>query len=59
METINFIVANLPVIGQRTLEHVSIVSVAVAIAILTGVPIGILITQSKTRGGPRALRRRR
>jgi osmoprotectant transport system permease protein len=47
VETINFIVANLPVIGQRTLEHVSIVSVSVAIAILTGVPIGILITQSQ------------
>ncbi len=47
METINFIVANLPVIGQRTLEHISIVSVSVAIAILTGVPIGILITQSQ------------
>lgn len=48
METINFIVANLPVIGQRTLEHISIVGVSVAIAILTGVPIGILITQSQT-----------
>jgi osmoprotectant transport system permease protein len=48
LETISFIVANLPVIGQRTLEHVSIVSVSVAIAILTGVPIGILITQSQT-----------
>ena len=47
METINFIVANLPVIGQRTLEHISIVGVSVAIAILTGVPIGILITQSQ------------
>jgi osmoprotectant transport system permease protein len=47
VETINFIVANLPVIGQRTLEHISIVSVSVAIAILTGVPIGILITQSQ------------
>jgi osmoprotectant transport system permease protein len=48
VETINFIVANLPVIGQRTLEHISIVGVSVAIAILTGVPIGILITQSQT-----------
>jgi osmoprotectant transport system permease protein len=47
LETIKFIVANLPVIGARTLEHVSIVSVAVAIAIATGVPLGILITQSK------------
>jgi osmoprotectant transport system permease protein len=47
VETINFIVANLSVIGQRTIEHVSIVSVSVVIAILTGVPIGILITQSQ------------
>ena len=47
METIRFIVANLPVIGQRTLEHISIVGVSVAIAILTGIPIGILITQNK------------
>ena len=48
MQTINFIVANLSLIGERTLEHVSIVGVAVLIAILTGVPIGILITQDKT-----------
>lgn len=47
MQTINFIVANWSVIGQRTLEHISIVGVAVTIAILTGVPIGILITQNK------------
>ena len=47
MQTINFIVANWSVIVQRTLEHISIVGVAVAIAILTGVPIGILITQNK------------
>src|SRR5215218_9015640 len=39
--------ANLPVIGQRTLEHISIVGVAVAVAILTGVPVGILITQNQ------------
>jgi ABC-type proline/glycine betaine transport system permease subunit len=32
-----------------TLEHISIVGVAVTIAIVTGVPIGILIT----RAGPR------
>ncbi|HVL71287.1 MAG TPA: ABC transporter permease [Beijerinckiaceae bacterium] len=47
METISFIVANLHVIGHRTVEHVSIVGVSIAVAILTGVPIGILITQSK------------
>ena len=48
METIRFIMANLPVIGQRALEHVMLVGVAVAVAIVTGVTIGILITQSRT-----------
>src|SRR5690349_5169299 len=47
METLRFILDNLPAIGQRTLQHISIVGVAVGLAILTGVPIGILITQSK------------
>jgi hypothetical protein len=35
LETIRFILANLPVIGQRALEHVMLV-VAVAVAIVTG-----------------------
>ena len=39
METLKFILDNLPAIGQRTLEHVSIVGVAVSLAIITGVPI--------------------
>ena len=47
METFHFIAANLPVIWQRTVEHIMLVSVAVAVAIVTGVTIGILITQSK------------
>jgi osmoprotectant transport system permease protein len=47
METFRFILANLPLIGEKTLEHISIVGVAVTIGIVTGVPIGILITQSK------------
>ncbi|MFJ5367651.1 ABC transporter permease [Bosea sp. CER48] len=47
METIAFIMANLPVIGQRMLEHVSLVGVSVGIAILTGVPTGIAITQNR------------
>ncbi len=47
METIRFILANLPVIWQRTVEHVMLVGAAVSIAIVTGVTIGILITQSK------------
>src|SRR3982750_4920771 len=47
MGTLSFILHNLPAIGQRTLEHVSIVGLAVSLAILTGVPIGIAITQNK------------
>ena len=47
METLAFILANLPAIGERTLQHLSIVGVAVGLGILTGVPIGIAITQSK------------
>jgi osmoprotectant transport system permease protein len=47
METLTFILHNLPQIGERTLEHLSIVSVAVGIAIVTGVPLGIAITQSR------------
>src|ERR1700751_1254360 len=47
VETFAFILHNLPAIGERTLEHLSIVSVAVGIAIMTGVPLGIAITQSR------------
>jgi osmoprotectant transport system permease protein len=47
LETVHFIVANLPLIWQRTVEHVMLVGAAVLIAIATGVTIGILITQSK------------
>lgn len=48
METIAFIAYNLDVIGSRAVEHISIVFAAVGIAVLTGVPIGIAITQSKS-----------
>ena len=47
METLAFIMGNLPVIGERTLEHISIVGVAVGFAILTGVPLGIALTQNQ------------
>ena len=47
METLTFILHNLPAIGERTLEHISIVAVAVGVAILTGVPLGIAITQNQ------------
>jgi len=47
LDVVLYILNNLPLIGQRTLQHVSIVGVAVGFAILTGVPIGIGITQNK------------
>jgi osmoprotectant transport system permease protein len=47
LDTLLFMYSNLDVIGWRAWEHVSIVGVAVGLAILTGVPIGILITQSR------------
>lgn len=47
MATLTFMVANWSVILNRTVEHVSLVGAAVAIAILTGVPIGIAITGSR------------
>ncbi|RIA56872.1 ABC transporter permease [Dichotomicrobium thermohalophilum] len=47
MEIIAFIGDNLDFIAELTVEHLSIVGVAVGLAVLTGVPIGIAITQSK------------
>lgn len=47
LATFHFIVANWSVILSRTVEHLSLVGAAVAIAIMTGVPIGIAITGSK------------
>jgi osmoprotectant transport system permease protein len=47
LETVRFIVANLPLIWQRTVEHVLLVGAAVSVAIVTGVTLGILITQNK------------
>lgn len=47
METFAFIVANWSMILGLAAEHLSIVFVAVGLAILTGVPIGIAITQNK------------
>lgn len=47
MEILAFIAQNLDLIAALTVEHVSIVAVAVGLAILTGVPIGVAITQNK------------
>ncbi len=47
MQTWSFILANLPLIWHRTLEHILLVGAAVGIAIATGVTIGVVITQNK------------
>ncbi len=47
METIGFVADNIDVIFSLTIEHITIVGVAVGAAILTGVPIGIGITQNQ------------
>ena len=47
MEILNYIIDNWGLIATRTGEHVAIVGVAVALAIATGVPIGVAITQNR------------
>lgn len=47
METISFIFDNFGTILELTVEHIQIVAVAVGLAIVTGVPIGIVITQNQ------------
>jgi osmoprotectant transport system permease protein len=47
MEIVNYMLANWQLIAVRAGEHISIVGVAIGLAILTGVPIGIAITQSR------------
>lgn len=47
MEIIQYIHANLSLIGQRTLQHIWMVGIGIFLAILSGVPIGIAITQNR------------
>jgi osmoprotectant transport system permease protein len=47
METLYYIVNNFDLILDRTGQHLSIVGVAVGLAILTGVPTGLLITRNR------------
>lgn len=47
MDLLNFTIDNLALLGTLTMEHISLVALAVGLAILTGVPIGILITQNE------------
>lgn len=47
LDTIAFMAENIGFIAAKTVEHISLVAVAVGLAILTGVPIGIAITQNE------------
>ena len=47
MELIHFTIANFESLVSRTIEHIALVGVAVGIATLTGVPIGIAITKNE------------
>jgi len=47
METVQFILQNLSLLGTRGLEHVTLVGIAVGIAVITGIPTGIAITQNE------------
>lgn len=47
MELLQYVLDNLELLASRTLEHISLVGVAVGIATLTGVPIGIAITKNE------------
>ncbi|MGM0561950.1 MAG: ABC transporter permease [Pseudomonadota bacterium] len=47
MEVIEFIISNWDLLIERTVEHTVLVAIAVGMAIVTGVPIGIAITQNR------------
>ncbi|GED22037.1 ABC transporter permease [Halomonas sabkhae] len=47
MELIQYALDNLDLLGSRMLEHIALVGVAVGIATVTGVPIGIAITKNE------------
>lgn len=46
-DIVQYIGNNYPTILRLTIEHLYLVSISVGVAILTGVPIGILITKDK------------
>jgi len=47
VEILDFLAQNLDLMLKLTIEHISLVAVAVGLATLTGVPIGIAITQNE------------
>ena len=47
MELIKYITANMPLILERTVEHITLAGIAVLLAISIGVPIGFLIANNQ------------
>ena len=47
MELIQYALDNIDLLASRSLEHIALVGVAVGLATLTGVPIGIAITRNE------------
>jgi len=47
LEIITYVMSNLSLLAQLTLEHIALVVVAVGLACLMGVPLGIAITQNE------------
>lgn len=47
MELMQYVVHNTDLLLSRTIEHIALVAVAVGLATLSGVPIGIIITKSE------------
>ena len=52
MEFINYIISNSPEIIDLLIEHIKLTSLSVFIAILIGIPVGILISYVKKLGRP-------
>lgn len=48
MEILSYVLDNLGLIGSRAIEHIALISVALGLAILTGVPIGVAITRNES-----------
>jgi osmoprotectant transport system permease protein len=52
MDILQYILSNWGLIVSRTGEHIAIVGVAVALAIVTGVPVGVAISLNRRAAGP-------